>query len=132
MIFYSSFLHHVEVLLLILKMLRRTNTKSAINLKRLNTERRGIHDKDKLIKDSSKRNSWLDSLDWFAQPVQMFNFDGRSRIYTPPGVVCSLFLYIAMLSLLVDRSTSFLTRSSQTVTQIEMQRHEKNGFNLTT
>ena len=41
----------------------------------------------------------------------MFNFEGRSRIYTLPGVVWSLFLYVAILSLIVDRTASFWDRS---------------------
>ena len=97
------------------------------------SEYHDIKRKTSFIKKSRKKHQIWDSLDWFAEPVQMFNFEGRSKIYTVPGVMWSLFLYVAIIALVVDRTASFLNRSS-TVTSIEDLQHwntDRHGFNWT-
>jgi hypothetical protein len=64
----------------------------------------------------------------------MFNFEGRTRIHTVPGVTCSLVLYVAYLALVFDRTASFLDRSSSTVTEnihSNVWSSEADGFNWT-
>jgi hypothetical protein len=73
-------------------------------------------------------------LDWFAKPIQQFNFEGRSKIYTPPGVVCSIVLYIAMVALIADRSMQFYSRANAMITMHEtygQSELEEHGFNWT-
>ena len=45
-------------------------------------------------KPQQSKNKCLDSVDLFSRPVHSFTFEGRSHIYSVPGVFCSVLALI--------------------------------------
>jgi hypothetical protein len=50
-----------------------------------------------------KRKTKWDNLDFFAAPVDSFNFEGRRRIHSKFGLTCSIILYTFILTLILER-----------------------------
>ena len=75
---------------------------------------------------------WLDGFDSFAAGVPGFNFEGRTQIHSPIGVILSFILSLMLTGIFALRLIKFVSKSSTvSVNLIDLaESDEKNEVNL--
>jgi hypothetical protein len=79
-------------------------------------------------------DKFFDSRDFFATPVQSFNFEGRKKLHTSIGVFCSQIVTILMLAYASQRCVVLFTKANPNIITFErfdMWASEKYAINIT-
>jgi hypothetical protein len=60
-------------------------------------------------------DKFLDGIDLFGANVTKFNFEGRESVYSPIGVVCSLFTIVMTMVYTGNQAMQFILKQNTTI-----------------
>ena len=79
-------------------------------------------------KDGKEIGSFFDEWDMFASPVPQFNVEGKDRVGTSIGFLCTCLVTIAIIFYATHRGLICVNKGRPTVSFIEIENHHPQDF----